>query len=55
VHVDGSELVVLGAPASGRPDRTLQRLNEFDVDLGLMAGELLFVALPSFVEPFVAL
>jgi hypothetical protein len=53
--VDRSELVVLGAPADGGPGRNLQRLNEFDVELDLVTGQLLFIALPSFVEAFVAL
>ncbi|MGB7868069.1 MAG: hypothetical protein WBM01_07275 [Mycobacterium sp.] len=53
--VDRSELVVLGAPADLGPGRGLEWLNEFDVDLDLVSGQLLFVAFPPFVESFVAL
>jgi hypothetical protein len=53
--VDRGELVVLGAPADGGPGRGLEWLNEFDVDLDLISGQLLFVAFLPFIEPFVAL
>ena len=47
--VDGGELVVLAGGAA------LDWRDELDVDLDLVAGELLFVAEVSLVEPFVAL
>ena len=52
--VDRGELVVLGAPADGGPGRGLEWLNEFDVDLDLVSGQLLLVALPALVEAFLA-
>jgi hypothetical protein len=48
--IDGGELVELLAPA-----RALYGINELHIDLNLMTGELLLIALPPAIMAFIAL